>query len=281
MWRRRADRKLCYSRRWSQPSVYRASFVVRVRRVDPEQLESKACDLLSVGGGNRSGEQHAHLAEWTRAADSGSGGFSGFGGLELLSGVDRPAGDRRQTALATDTAGVESTHTGAAATAVVTPAEHTVTPASMTSHAWGRRVDRRLRWSAGATTSRRRRRDVQSERAEARYALSPKDDVVEDRDTEQEPSLSGVTRQLHILSRRRRIRRHVIVDQDDRGSVGADGVAEAIGQADPGLGLAALVDEWRVDQPAATIEQHDAQLLLGQVDHLGTQIGCNVSRFAK
>jgi len=105
--------------------------------------------------------------------------------------------------------------------------------------------------------------------------------VVEDRDTEQEPSLPGVTRQLHIVSRRRRIRRHVIVDQDYRGSVCANSVAEAIRQADRGLGLAALVDEWRVDQSASTIEQDDAQLLLGQVDHLGTEIGCNVSRFAK
>jgi hypothetical protein len=105
--------------------------------------------------------------------------------------------------------------------------------------------------------------------------------VVENRDTEQEPSLPGVARQLHIVSRRRRIRRHVIVDQDYRGSVGADGVAEAIGQSDGGLGLAALINEWRVDQSASTIEQDDAQLLLGQVNHLGTEIGCNVSRFAK
>src|SRR6266545_4325351 len=193
-----------------------------------------------------------------KTADSGSGGLCGFGGFELRSGVDRPTGDRRQTALATDTAGVEPTHAGAAATAVVTPAEHAVTPAARTSHAWGRCADQRLRWSAGATTSRTRWRDVQSKRAEARDALSPKDDVVEDRDTEQEPSLPGVTRQLHIVSRRRRIRRHVIVDQDYRGSVCANSVAEAIRQADRGLGLAALVDEWRVDQPTATIEQHDA-----------------------
>jgi hypothetical protein len=71
------------------------------------------------------------------------------------------------------------------------------------------------------------------------------------------------------------------VNQDHRGSVGSDGVAEAVRQADRGLGLAALVNEWRVNQPAATIEQHDPQLLLGQVEHLGTKIGCNVSRFAK
>src|SRR6266542_2326087 len=163
MWRRRADRKLWHSRRWSQPSVYRASFVVRVRRVDPEQLESRAWELLSVGGGSRPGEQHAHLAEWTRAADSGSGGLCGFGGLELPSGVDRPAGDRRQTALATDTAGFEPTHSGAAATAVVTPAEHTVTPTPRTLYAWGRSVVQRLRWSAGATS--RRRLGVQPKRA--------------------------------------------------------------------------------------------------------------------
>ena len=73
----------------------------------------------------------------------------------------------------------------------------------------------------------------------------------------------------------------MIVDQNHRGGVGSDGVAEAIRQADRGLGLAALVNEWRVNQPAATIEQHDPQLLLGQVEHLGTEIGCNVSRFAK
>jgi hypothetical protein len=73
----------------------------------------------------------------------------------------------------------------------------------------------------------------------------------------------------------------VIVDQDDRGRVGADGVAEAIGQADRGLGLAALVDEWRFHQPAATIEQDDTQLLLGQVDHLGTEKRCNISRFTE
>src|SRR6266851_3047522 len=114
---------------------------------------------------------------WTRAADSGSSGFRGFGGLELPSGVNRPAGDRRQAALATDTAGVEPTHAGAAATAVVAPAEHAVTPAPRTSHVWGRCVDQRLRWSAGATT----RWDVQSKRAEARSALPAKDDVVEDR----------------------------------------------------------------------------------------------------
>src|SRR6266542_3050933 len=144
MWRRRADRKLWHSRRWSQPSVYRASLVVRVRRVDPEQLESKAYDLLCWGG-SRPGERSAHLTEWTRVADSGSGGPCGFGGLELPSGIDRPAGDRRQTALATDTAGFEPTHSGAAATAVVTPAEHTVTPTPRTLYAWGRCVEQRLR----------------------------------------------------------------------------------------------------------------------------------------
>jgi len=102
--------------------------------------------------------------------------------------------------LATDTAGIEPTHAGATATAVVAPAKHAVTPVARTSHEWGRCVDQRLRWSAGATT-RRRRRDVQSKRAEARSALPAKDDVIEDRDTEQEPSLPGVLRQLHIVVR--------------------------------------------------------------------------------
>ena len=102
-----------------------------------------------------------------------------------------------------------------------------------------------------------------------------------DRDTEQEPGLPGVVRQLHIVGRWCRIRGRVIVNQDHRGGVGSDGVAEAVRQADRGLGLAALVNERRVDQPAATIEQHDPQLLLGQVDHLGTEIGGNVSRFAE
>ena len=76
-------------------------------------------------------------------------------------------------------------------------------------------------------------------------------------DTEQEASLPGVVRQLHIVGRWCRIRRRVIVNQNHRGSVGSNSVAEAIRQPDRGLGLAALVNEWRVDQPAATIEQHD------------------------
>src|SRR5712691_3618637 len=89
---------------------------------------------LSVGGWGRAGEQRAHLTEWTRAADSGSGGFRAFGGLELPSGVNRPAGDRRQTTLATDAALVETAH--AAASAVVAPTDYAVTPAARTSHAW-------------------------------------------------------------------------------------------------------------------------------------------------
>src|SRR5439155_23911181 len=98
--------------------------------------------------------------------------------------------------------------------------------------------DQRLRWSAGATT----RRDVQSKRAEARSALPAKDDVIEDRDTEQEPSLPGVVRQLHIVVRWTWVPGRMVVNQDHRGSVGADSIAEAIRQADRGRCLAALVN---------------------------------------
>jgi len=65
--------------------------------------------------------------------------------------------------------------------------------------------------------------------------------------------------------------------QDDGRGAAPDRLAKAIGQADGGLGLATLVDQRRVDEPAAPIEQHDPELLLRQVGHLRTEVGRDVS----
>ena len=66
--------------------------------------------------------------------------------------------------------------------------------------------------------------------------------------------------------------------QDDRRCAAPDSVAEAIGQAYGGLGLAALVDQRRVDEPTAAVEQHHTQLLLGEVSHLRAEVSGYVGR---
>jgi hypothetical protein len=78
--------------------------------------------------------------------------------------------------------------------------------------------------------------------------------MVEYRDTEQGPSLPSIVRQLHVVNRRRWIRRGVIVDQDDGGSAGPNSVAKAIRETDRSFRLAPLINERRVDQPTSTIE---------------------------
>lgn len=136
-----------------------------------------------------------------RAADSGSSRFCGLGNLELPSRVDRPTGHRRQAALATGASSVESAHASAATAALVTPAGHPIDPAAWPLSSRGRQDNRCLRCSADA----RRRRGVESERAKTGNAFARNDHVVDDVDAEQEPGLSSVTRQLHVVSRGGRI----------------------------------------------------------------------------
>jgi len=61
----------------------------------------------------------------------------------------------------------------------------------------------------------------------------------------------------------------------------ANSIPKTLGEANRSLGLATLIDERRVNEPVAAIEQNDSELLLGQMRHFRAQIRGDVGGLTK
>src|SRR6266851_1602915 len=81
-----------------------------------------------------------------------------------------------------------------------------------------------------------------------------------------------LVRQLDVVRRRVRVARGVAMDENKSCRGATNSIPKTLGEANRGLGLATLIDERRVDEPVAAIEQDDSELLLRQMRHFRAQI---------
>ena len=95
--------------------------------------------------------------------------------------------------------------------------------------------------------------------------------MIEDVDTEQRASLACLVGQLDVVRRRSRVARRVAMDENKSCRGAANSLPKTLGEANRRLGLATLIDERRVDEPVAAIEQNDSELLLRQMRHFRAQ----------